>query len=202
MVITEPFAHDTDFFTEFGNDGTNALFQWRGGRLRLTKLIKGWNLAGLVQTEPVLLASQVSYSLDITLITNVVGNAQATDENSTTLLNLNASSTTLPETPALVIETYGFSISGGKAAIQNGTDGAQVFDELVEGERYEIIHTIEMGNGRMAVSCIGENQPGFLGYVQNSNSTYPDFRDYVARLNYQPYYTDTIHFHGMKITGL
>lgn len=196
-TIVEPFSHDTDFFTEFGNDDVNAKFKWQGGKLRLTKLIKGWDLAGLVQTDSIVLSSLDEFFLRIKLVTNVIGNPQASDENSTTMLNLIASNSSLGD-PDLSTATYGFVISGGKAAIQNSFDGAQVFDALTQGEIYEIMHVIE-ADGRMAVYCDGDGQPGFLGYVKNSNNTYPDFRGYNARFNFQPYYTDILEFIHARI---
>lgn len=197
-TLVEPFAHDTDFFTEVGNGGSNATFTWSQGRLNLVKLAKNWNTAGLVQNEPFVLDAGVRVDLDITFMTNTVGNPQSSDDNSSTLLNFLASGSSLPSTPALDTTTYGFGISGGKAAIQNAWNGAQVFDAVVQGERYLVRHIIE-ADGKMAVYCIGEDQPGFLGYVKNPDNSYPDFRGYNARCIIQPYFTDSLRLWDFKV---
>lgn len=192
MKIVEPFGHDDDFFTEFGNDDVNAHFKWKKGALQLEKLVKGWGTpnggAGLVQTEAFTFSEGVKATLDFIPKTNTVGNAVATDDCSVTLLNFQAQQSGLPLEPALALNTYGFTISGGKAAIQNGVAGAQLFGDLVADTEYTVTHEILEESGHLQVSLDGGDFSGVLGVIE------ADFRGYFARANFQPYFTDTLWF--------
>lgn len=197
-ILHDPFSKNSDFLTEFGNDGVAANFKWKKGVLELQKLAKGWGpphgglAAGEVQTEAKILNGGATIVLDFKPLTNTVGNPQATDECSSTLLNFQAAQAGLPATPAIDINTYGFSISGGKAAIQNAYAGGQVFGELQAGTSYRVVHTIVPTNGNLVVLLFGGSFSGLLGYID------ADFRGYSSRLQLVPYFTDTIQFIDMK----
>lgn len=197
MNFHEPFVRDTDFFTEFGNDDANATMFWQGGRLIMRKLVKGWGLAGIAQTNSFILSALTQIELDVTLTTNTVGDSHSSDNNSLTLMNLFVSAPDNPQpvVPALSEITFGFTVGGGKAAIQNGQGGGQYFTPLQAGGRYRIVHSIE-SNGHLAVYCFGPGQPGFLGKIE------ADFRGDHCRFLIEPYFTDTLKFNDFKITGV
>lgn len=193
----QKFAESSDYFTRVGNDDIQSTMTWHGNDLLFQRLAEGWDEAGLVQAEPFQFMVGMTTQLDFKLLTNTVGT-----NTSTTLLNYTAAIGGLPVTPALAISTYGFVISGGKAAIQNSFDGAQVFPSypMRAFEHYLVTHKIRSG-GRMEVAIKNRGRTTILGSVQNSNGTYPDFRDYWCRLVLQAYYTDTIEFQDFRIVS-
>lgn len=199
QLIHEPFSKNSDFFTEFGNDGVASVFKWKKGNLEIQKLAKGWGppngglAAGMVQDEALVMTPGMATILDFVALTNTVGNPQASDDCSVTLMNFQAAQAGLPEAPALDLNTYGFSISGGKAAIQNAFAGAQVFGELVAGVEYRVVHIVVPTNGHLAVLLLGGSFNGLLGVIE------ADFRGYHSRLQISPYFTDRYLFQDLKI---